>query len=137
MALDQQSLAAHFGENMNDCPTSWIVYGPFEVDHIAKRLLTEVPPLYGSTADADGFAESPGGLYRWIFVDADMGSAAFIIPQNQNQFEVDMRGPLLGLDGGLAVTACIYGNVNDNVWITLGGAGRRMVVAAQDFLPRQ
>ena len=137
MALDQQSLAANLGEDMNDCPTSWIVYGPFEVKHIVGRLLAEVPPLTSSTADADGFAVSPGGKYRWIFVDADLGSAAFVIPQNQNQFEVDMREPLLGLDGGLAVTSCIYGNVNDKVWNTLGGAGRRLVVAAQDFLPAQ
>ncbi|GAB6858064.1 hypothetical protein JCM13591A_21690 [Microbacterium xylanilyticum] len=135
MALDQQSLVATLTASMNDCPTSWIVYGPFEVAHIAGRLLNEVPVLSGSRSDYDGFARGPRGAYRWIFVDADRGSAAFIIPTDDNDLGNNLRGPLQALSGGLNVTPCIYGNVNDAVWTALGGAGRRKVVTAQEFLP--
>lgn len=135
MAPDQQTLVAVLTENMNDCMTSWIVYGPFEVRHIVKRLLGEVALLAGSTADADGFARSPGGAFRWTFIDADSGSAAFIIPQDERSEGWEgLRDQLLALEGGLRVTPCIYGNVNDDVWRTLGGAGRRVAVPAQDFL---
>ena len=136
MAPDQKSLVAVLTQNMNECMTSWIVYGPFEVHHIVKRLLSEVPLLADSTADDDGFALSQGGVFRWAFVDADSGSAAFIIPQNDHSEGWEgLRDQLLPLGGGLYVTACIYGNVNDDVWLTLGGAGRRVAVPAQDFLP--
>lgn len=119
---------------MNECATSWIVFGPFELDHIVARLLGEVPPLSGSIADEAGFAQSRGQGYRWICLDAEMGSAVFIFPASQSQFEADMRGPLYALEGGLSVMPSIYGNVDDRLWITLGGAGHRVVVPAQDFL---
>lgn len=133
MEMNQESLAAALTESMNDCPTSWIAYGPYEVRYIAGRLLTEVEALSSSTMGVDGFARSSSGLYRWIFVDADNGSAAFIIPNDGSGSE--LREPLVALEPALSVTPCIYGNVNDSVWLTLG-AGRRVVVGAQDFLPQ-
>ena len=133
MGLEQWELTAELTDDMNDCATSWIVYGIYEVEYIARRLLAEVPLLTGSTADDDGFAKSSDGAYRWIFVDADRGSAAFIIPNDGAGSE--LRESLQALEPALSVTPCIYGNVNDRVWFTLGGAGRRLVIAAQDFLP--
>lgn len=135
MSPEQQALVARLTESMNDCATAWIVYGPFEVTHIAKRLLHEVPHLANSRADADDFARTAGGAFRWTFVDADRGSAAFIIPRdNRSESWVGLRDQLLALEDGLRVTACIYGNVDDDVWLTLG-AGRRIAIPAQDFLP--
>lgn len=135
MALDQQTLVAALTEAMNDCMTSWIVYGPYEVRYIVERLLGDITLLAGSIARADGFAQSSDGAVHWIFVDADGGSAAFIIPRDERGESVDrLREQILALQGGLRVTPCIYGNVNDDVWHTLGGAGRRVAVPAQEFL---
>lgn len=134
MALDQQSLTSVLTQSMSDAPTSWIVFGPFELGHIVARLLTEVPQLSSSTPDDQGFAQNPDGTYRWICIDAELGSAAFIFPRDQ-KFDVEMRDTLNALDGsGLEVTVGIYGNVDDRLWSALG-AGHRKVVAAQDFLP--
>jgi hypothetical protein len=132
MEIDQESLTAALTESMNECPTSWIAYGPYEVSYIARRLLMEVEAISSSIAGQDGFAMSSSGLYRWIFVDADHGSAAFIIPKDGSGSE--LRESLVALEPALSVTPCIYGNVNDSVWFTLG-AGRKVVVGAQDFLP--
>lgn len=134
MTLDQQSLTSVLTESMNDAQTSWIVFGPFELNHIVARLLADVPALGDSAPDHQGFAQNPEGTYRWICLDAEMGSAAFIFPRDQN-FDVHMRDTLNALGGGLDVIIGIYGSVDDRLWVTLGGAGNRKIVAAQDFLP--
>lgn len=127
-----QFLESALGEALNETYYAWVVYGPFEVHHIADRLIAEVPPLAGSVADPDGFASSSDGRCKWVMVDADLGSAAFIIPSGLTVEEV--RDALLALGGGLKASAVLFGNVNDDVWLTLGGAGRRRVVAAQAFI---
>ncbi|MCI0157089.1 toll/interleukin-1 receptor domain-containing protein [Leifsonia shinshuensis] len=134
IALDQRSLSAMLTERMNSTMTSWVIFGPFEIDHVVRRLLTEVPQLARSTADDDGFAQSPDGDYRWICVDAEMGSAVFLFPRTAESAE-KIRDELSAIDGGLQTTVGIFGNVDDRVWITLGGAGQRKVIPAQDFLP--
>lgn len=133
MGISQAQLVQSLTNAMNDCATSWIVYGIYEPTFIASRLVTEVPQLSGSRAMDDGWALSATGDYEWIFVDADRGSAAFIIPRDDAGSA--LRAPLQALEPSLSVTPCIYGNVNDRVWLTLGG-GTRMVMPAQDFLPR-
>lgn len=126
------ALESRLGESLNDTFYAWVAYGPFEVDHIVGRLLAEVPPLADSIAGPDGFAISSGGRCEWVMVDADNGSAAFIIPSGLTVEEV--RDPLLALGGGIKASAVLFGDVDDDVWMTLGGAGRRKVVAAQDFI---
>jgi hypothetical protein len=125
-------LESALGEAMNDSYYAWVAYGPFEVDHIVRRLVAEVPPLADSVARSDGFAIASGGRCKWVMVDADLGAAAFIIPSGLTVEEV--RNPLQALGGGIKVTPGINGNVDDDVWLTLGGAGRRRVVPAQDFI---
>jgi hypothetical protein len=132
MGMNQGSLVAALTDGMNECATSWIVYGPYEVSFIARTLQDSVTLLSGSRAAADGFAISQSGSYRWIFVDADGGAAAFIIPKDGSGIE--LRDELLALEPALSVTPCLYGNVNDEVWSTLGGAGRRAIVDANGFL---
>lgn len=127
------TLESRLGEALNDTYYAWVAYGPFEIDHLVRRLIGEVPPLADSVAGPDGFAVSSGGRCEWVIVDADMGSAAFIIPSGLTVEEV--RDPLLALSGGIKVRPVLFGNVDDDVWTTLGGAGRRKVVAAQDFIP--
>jgi hypothetical protein len=127
-----QFLESALGEALNETYYAWVAYGPFEVRHIVDRLIAEVPPLAGSVADPDGFASSSGGRCKWVIIDADLGSAAFIIPSGLTVEEV--RDPLLALGGGIKASAVLFGNVDDDVWLTLGGAGRRRVVAAQEFI---
>jgi hypothetical protein len=125
-------LTSALGEALNDTYCAWVAYGHFEVHHIVGRLLAEVPPLADSVADPDGFASASGGRCKWVMVDADLGSAAFIIPSGLTVEEI--RDPLLALGGGIEASAVLFGNVNDDVWLTLGGAGRRRVIAAQEFM---
>lgn len=127
------ALELRLGAALNDTYYAWVAYGHFDADHLVRRLIAEVPPLADSVAGPDGFAVSSGGRCEWVIVDADMGSAAFIIPSGLTIEEV--RDPLLALGGGIKASAVLFGNVDDDVWITLGGAGRRKVVAAQDFIP--
>jgi hypothetical protein len=126
------TLEARLGEALNDTYYAWVAYGPFEVHHIVGRLISEVPPLSDSVASPDGFASSSDGRCQWAMVDADLGSAAFIIPSGLTVEEV--RDPLLALGGGIKASSVLFGNVDDDVWLTLGGAGRRRVVAAQEFI---
>jgi hypothetical protein len=132
MTNAQEYLTSRLGEAMNETYYAWVAYGPFEVDHIVGRLIAEVPPLSDSVARSDGFATASGGRCEWVMLDAELGSAAFIIPSGLTVEEV--RDPLQALGGGIKVSAGIYGSVNDDVWHTLGGAGNRRVVAAQDFI---
>lgn len=126
-------LMSRLGEAMNDTHYAWVAYGPFDVDHIVGRLLAEVAPLADSVVGPDGFAVASSGRCEWVMVDAALGSAAFIIPSGLSVEEV--RDPLLALGGGIKVSAGIYGSVDDDVWLTLGGAGQRQVIPAEHFIP--
>jgi len=119
---------------MNDAQTSWVVFGSFELDHLVRRLLNEVPQLSASAPDEQGFAQNPDGSYRWMCLDAELGSAAFLFPRSTS-FDTNMRETLFALKGGLDVIIATYGNVDDRLWLTLGGAGDRQVIPAQEFLP--
>ena len=127
-----QFLESALGDALNETYYAWVAYGPFEVHHIVQRLISEVPPLEGSVADSDGFASSSEGRCKWVMVDADLGSAAFIIPSGLTVEQV--RDPLVALGRGIKTSPVLFGNVDDDVWITLGGAGRRRVVAAEEFI---
>lgn len=129
-------MTAALTDRMNDCPTSWIIFGHYEPSFMAAQILSKVPYLERVVADDDGFARNPDEGYRWILVDSDGGSAAFVIPPANERSTNDLRTPILSLEPLLRVTACIYGNVNEKVWQTLGDGPRR-IVSAQTFLTQE
>ena len=126
------TLESRLAEALNDTYYAWVAYGPYEVDHLVRTLIRGVPPLTDSTSGPDGFAISSGGRCKWIVVDADLGSAAFIITSGLRTEEV--RDPLFALGGGIKASPVLFGNVADDVWLTLGGGGRRRVVSADEFI---
>lgn len=136
MVTSQPILVSALTEGMNDAPTAWSVASNFELPFLIKRLFADVPAFAGSTAQDDGFAYSSIGHFSWMCIDADRGTAVFIIPdQLDDAFDVALRDPLLALRPELTVHAAIYGNVAPDIWMRIGG--NRKVIAAQEFLAEE
>lgn len=133
MTIPQPLLVEALTSEMNEAPTAWSVASNFELPFLIKRLYADVPSFADSTAQSDGFAYSSTGHFSWICIDADRGTAVFVIPdQLDDAFDEALRIPLLALRPELNVHAALYGNVAPEIWFRIGD--NRKVIAAQDFL---
>jgi|GEM_PF-2805891 len=131
MVADQAALNSALNEGMNDAMTAWVVSGHYEAQFLVDKFLAGVPEFSDSVCRDDGFAHSGGAACRWTVVDADWGSAIFVLPDSLSVSE-DVRLAILDLQPEFTVSPSIYGDVDPKAIALLGD--NRIILRADEYL---